>query len=64
MIVKGYDLDSMRFVGFWDNHMFKHPDSGCGYLFEDKDGKTIQISYADIKRAKRGSRRGKINANV
>lgn len=64
MIVKGYELKELQFVGFWDNCMFKHPDSGCGYLFEDKDGKTIQISYADIKKAKRGLRRGKKNVNV
>lgn len=54
MIVKGYDLDKLRLVGFWDNCMFKHPDSGCGYLFKNKDGEIIRISYADIKKAKRG----------
>lgn len=54
MIIGKYNTDELTFVGFWDNHIYKHPDSECGYLFENKDGETIRISYADIKKAKRG----------
>ena len=64
MIVKGYDLEKLRFVGFWDNTLFRRSDSSSGYVMRDKEGKNVYISHADIKKAKRGSRRGKKNADV
>ena len=61
MIVNGYELDELKFVGFWDNALFRRSDSSSGYVMRDKEGKNVYISYADIKKAKRGSRRGKKN---
>lgn len=54
MIVKGYELKELQFVGFWDNTLFRRSDSSSGYVMRDKEGKNVYISHADIKKAKRG----------
>ena len=64
MIIGKYNTDELTFVGFWDNTLFRRSDSEQGYVFIDKENNNVYISYADIKKAKRGSLRGKKNVNV
>ena len=51
MIVEGFNMADLKFIGFFDQCLFKHNDDSGGYVFEDKDGKQHFFTRGQIKKA-------------
>ena len=51
MIIEGYNIKDLKFIGFFDNCFFMKNDDSGGYIYEDKTGKRLYFTRRQIKKA-------------
>lgn len=51
MIIEGYNIKDLKFIGFFDSCFFRENDDSGGYIYEDKTGKRIYFTRRQIKKA-------------
>ncbi len=49
MLVENCDLKKLKFIGFFDSCFFKQNEESGGYVFQDKNGKNIFLTYREVK---------------
>lgn len=50
MIIEGNNTKNLKFIGFFDQCLFKHNDDSGGYIFENQKGERLYFTHRQIKK--------------